>query len=103
MIIKLSSSGKQLQVVDDDGCVFGTSVEWVKGLLEGRSPSGFLLLTRLPLKVAKGRYKPSPVWNPVSGEREVPDELLSTANDAVSAAVLRVKREGQGLIDKVVF
>lgn len=76
MIVKLSSSGKQFQVVDDDGVVFGTSVVFLKGLLEGRAPTGFVLMTRMPFKVAKNRFKPSPVYNPGSGEKELVEPKL---------------------------
>ena len=78
MIIKLSNSGKQVQVVDDDGCVFGTSLVFLNGLLEGRSPLNFVLMTRLPFKVAKGRFKPSPTWNPSTNTKEV--EIKDTSD-----------------------
>jgi len=106
MIVKLSSSGRAVQVVDDGGCVFQTSVEFVRGLLEGRSPSGFVLLTRLPFKVASGRYKPSPVYNPVSGEKEVYEGVVSedsVSGDVQSVRVTSRKRERDSFLDKKVW
>jgi len=70
-VVKLSSSGRAVQFITDDGVLFQTSVSFFRGLLEGRSPSGFVLLTRMPWRVSKSRFKPSPVFNPVSGEKEV--------------------------------
>ena len=90
MIIKLSSSGKQVQVVDDDGCVFGTSVTFLKGLLEGKAPRGFVLLTRLPFKVASSRFMKSPTWNPSTGEKEV-DVKLEDDPYAVAGSYREVK------------
>lgn len=100
MIVKLSSSGRALQVVDDEGCVFQTSVEFVRGLLDGRSPSGFLLLTRLPFRVSKDRYKPSPVWNPDSREKELYE---SSSEDAQSVKTTSRVRSKKGFEDKVVW
>ena len=107
MIIKVSSSGKQLQVVDDDGFVFGTSVTFLKGLLDNKSK--FLLLTKMPFKVSKSRYKPSPVYNPVSGEKELElsqlervDEL-STSDDAFSQKVLKQGKVKKGFEEIEVF
>ena len=104
MIVKLSSSGKAVQVVDDEGCVFQTSVEFFRGLLDGRSPSGFVLLTRLPFRVAVNRYKPSPVFNPVSGEKEVAvlDESR-VGSDAQSRLVTERKKLVRGFMDKKVW
>jgi hypothetical protein len=94
-----------LQVISDEGVVFGTSVNFVNGLLSGRSPSGFVLLTRLPFKVAANRYKPSPTWNPASGEKEmdVDESELSTTNDAQSVKVVEQSKQKKSFVDKKVW
>lgn len=97
MIIRLSKSGKGFQVVDGDGNVFITSVEYLKRLLDGRYSGPFVLLTRLPNPVAVDRFPASPVWNPVSGtsdsDVQVGQELSAplTTNDAFSVNVLKKK------------
>lgn len=100
MIIKLSSSGKQLQVVDDEGVVFGTSVEFLKGLLDGRSPKGFLLLTRLPFRVSKRRFAKSPVWVPEGGVKEVVDEDVGTGEDVLSAREQKKRQVKRSVSDE---
>ena len=101
MIVKLSSSGRAVQVVDDDGRVFQTSVEFVRGLLEGRSPRGFVLLTRLPFMVSKDRYKPSPVW---SGGEKVYEGADDTASGDVQSVRVQDKvKSKRKYDDKVVF
>ncbi len=103
-VIKLSSSGKQLQVITDEGIVYGTSVAFVKGLMEGRSKSGFILLTRMPFMVSKTRFARSPVYNPESGEKEVADEsntALKAAEDAISPKVTKANKEKKAFIRDV--
>ena len=85
MIAKITSSGKGFMIVDDDGNTFMQSVEFIKGLLDGRSPSGFVLFSRMPWKASKTRFAPSPVFNPKTGEKELlNDEELTTNNDGLS-------------------
>ena len=91
MIVKLTSSGKAFQVVSDEGVVFQTSVEWVKGLLSGKSPKGFLLLTRMPFRVSKDRFVKSPVWNVVSGEKELDVDSSDVASPGLGSDVLSHK------------
>ncbi len=74
MILKLTSSGKAFQVICEDGSVFQSSRVFLEGLLNGKSPSGFLLLTRMHFRVDPKRYKPSPVWCPDSQSRELYEE-----------------------------
>jgi hypothetical protein len=62
-IIKLSSSKKSVQFVDEQGNVFFTSVNYLLGLLNGKSPTGFIQLKRLPIPTAMNRFKPSEVWD----------------------------------------
>jgi len=90
-VIKLSSSGKQLQFITDEGDVFGTSRLFVEGLFNGKSPRGFIMLTKMPFKVAKNRFKPSPVYNPESGEKEVSDVNLNT--DALAKVQVKKRKE----------
>jgi hypothetical protein len=98
MIMKVSSSGKQVQVIDDDGNVFGTSCFYTQRMLDEKNTNKFLLLTRLPFKVSPDRFKASPLWDPStsSGKRELTDEELTTGNDALS-----VKKREEGKLKKI--
>lgn len=106
MIIKLSSSGKQLQVIDDDGNVFGTSVLFLKGLLEKRAPRNFVLMTKMPFKVAKNRFAPSPVYNPDTKEKELVEDNIDeerTDKDAFSPHITKKVKDKKAFEDKEVW
>lgn len=71
-VVKLTASKKAVQFIDDEGNVFQTSVLWISSLLSGNNSNGLILLTRLPEKVSKDRFKVSPVLgNPVPEQGEV--------------------------------
>ena len=57
MIIRLSKSGKAVLVVSDQGETYITSVHFLKGLLDGKSPYGFLYMKKLKGKT--DQFKPS--------------------------------------------
>ena len=81
-IIKLSSSGKQLQVVDDFGNVYATSLVYAKMLLDNKLPKPFILCSRLPNKVSASRFGLSPVWNP--DNRPVAELVPGTSGEIIS-------------------
>lgn len=66
-VIKLSSSGGQVQVVDEQGWVWVTSKQWLLNLLYGRVDSGFVELSLMPEPVSTSRYRRSPVLDPSNG------------------------------------
>lgn len=66
MIIKLSSSRKAVQVVDEEGRVFQTSVAYLVRLLEEPNPGKFALLTELPFRVSASRFPKSPLYEGVT-------------------------------------
>lgn len=107
MIVKLSSSGKAVQVITDDGSVFQTSKLFFEGLFSGKSSSGFIPMTRLPWKVSKDRFKPSPVWNPETGEKEVYEEtggdVESMSSDSLSSKTVGANRKKKAFEDKKVW
>ena len=86
-VLKLTSSGKGLQVIDDEGNVFQTSKLYVETLLAGNIKGNFILLNRLPWKAAEDRFKKSPLWEPKTG---VTKEGL-VASDSTTTDVLSVK------------
>ena len=92
-IIKLSRSGNQLQVIDDDGNVFGTSVSWVYNLIEGRAKLNFLMLTKMHMSVAPDRFGKSPVWEPDEEGASITKESVTTANDSFSHKTVRDSAE----------
>lgn len=84
-VLKLTSSGKGLQVIDDEGNVFQTSKLYVEMLLRGDIKGNFVLLNRLPWKVAEDRFKKSPLWVPkdYAGKEGMIDSS-STTTDVLS-------------------
>ncbi len=102
--MKLSSSGKQLQFIDEEGNVYGTSTLFAKGMMEGKSKHGFILLTKMPFKVNKNRFAKSPVYNPDTGEKEVQtEETLTNNNDAFSVKAKEKTNQTKAFKDKVVW
>lgn len=95
-IIKPSRSGKGLIVIDDQGNVFGTSWEWIRGLFEGRG-SGFVLLSRYPGMVSPSRFGQSPLYNP--GNKPVDTVAPEGQGSDALGELQKLQRAGQ---DRVV-
>lgn len=98
-IIKLSSSKKSIQFVDESGNVFFTSVNYLLGLLNGKSPTGFIQLKRLPIPIAMNRFKPSELWDPngISNSKTVD---LNT--DGLAAKRIKSEEKKEAFKDKIV-
>ena len=100
MIIKLNKTGKQVQIVDDDGRVYGTSVSFLMSLIKGTSKVNFLLTSRLPFNLSPDRYKPSPLWIPEGMNKEAvieelkqTDRSLKTSEDAFGSKGMKRKED----------
>jgi len=106
-ILKLTSSGKAIQVVDDFGNVYQTSLNSIHYLLGGKSKGNFITTKRLPFKVAPDRYKPSELWLPDGVDPrtyESPDGgELTTTTDAFSVKDRKDKQEVKGYSDKNIW
>ena len=110
-IIKVSRSGRQFQVVDDFGRVYGISVLSVRNLLDGKVVKGFSLLNRLPFDVSPDRFQVSPIWDPCSnslvtssqGSVSSVSSDVNLSNDALSANTLKSKEVVKNVSDKVVW
>ncbi len=61
-IVKVSSSGKAVLFIDDDGNIFCAAKSFITGLLASTDHQKFILLSRLPDKADQSRFKPSPVF-----------------------------------------
>lgn len=81
-VVKLSRSGKQLQVVLSEdlpaGSVLGVSWQSLKSFI-GDSP--FMVLTRLPFGVAPNRFPVSPVFDDGSDLSKFSDKGSSKASE----------------------
>jgi len=99
-IMKLSASLNAVTFIDDEGNVFITSRQWVENLLEGNVSRKFILLTRMPLKAAKNRFKPSPVLD-VKTKQKV--EATNTSNDVFSKKVQDEQKQEKSYEDKKVW
>lgn len=56
-VIKLTSSGKAMQFIDDLGCVHQIACSYLLGYITKRGNVDYIPLTKLPLKVSTDRYK----------------------------------------------
>jgi hypothetical protein len=97
-VVKLTSSKKSVQFVDDEGNVFYTSVYIVEKMLKGEIRGDFVLLTRMPSKVAEGRFMKSPVFDAVSKTKQSKDEVkqeeyLTASSDPYSVDARKRKEE----------
>ena len=63
-VIKLTQSGKGVQVIDDFGNVYNTSVNSIHYLLSGQAKGGFITTRRMLNPTAPDRFKPSEIWDP---------------------------------------
>jgi hypothetical protein len=79
-VIKLTSSGKALMFIDDDGNIFITSITAVNKTVNSTNPNNFIVLTRMPNQAAPDRFPKSPLYNaPVTTDAS---EKITTNNDA---------------------
>ena len=99
-IIKLSKSKRQVQVIDEEGNMFVTSTNYMLGLLNGKAPTGFILLSRLPVPVAKDRFKPSPLYDP---EGLYNEKTVGLSNDGLNATRIKDKEKKEAMEDKLVW
>lgn len=103
-VLKLSKSGKQLQVVTDEGVVFGCSIKLYDWLL--KNPTRFVLMTRFEMCVSPGRFARSPVWTSdgriVNDDNKVVRSYTSQSEDGLSKNFLDKKLDKKGYTDKMV-
>jgi len=104
-VVKLSKSGKAIQIYTDEGKVYQTSVVFMQGLMMGKSKGGFITTVRLPFNVAPDRFKPSEVWDPdgvFKGDAAKTLDL-NTSNDALSVGVRKNNEQKKVFTDKKVW
>lgn len=83
-VIKLTKSGKAVQIVDDDGRIYQTSVNSMMYLLSGKAKGGFITTVRLPFSVAANRFAPSKLYDPNGVFKGDAGKTLTTTNDSLS-------------------
>lgn len=84
-IVKLSATGKSVQFIDEEGNVFTTSMKYLQAYLD-KEPwikTPYLLLARLPLKVAPERFPLSYLYDP-TGMGVIQEEDVDRTNDMFS-------------------
>ena len=101
-VVKLSKSGKQVQIIDDDGNMFVTSTVYMAMLLQGNAKRGLVLLSRLPIKVSSERFAKSPVYDP-GGLLKQQDKYDNPKNDGLSKAFIKGNEEKKQFTDKKVW
>ena len=96
----MSKSKKQVQFIDESGNMFVTSTNYLLGLLNGRSPTGFVLLSRLPIPVAENRFKKSPLYDP---EGIYNEKTVDLKTDGIAHQRLKKEEKKEAFKDKVVW
>lgn len=108
----MSKGGKQVQFIDEDGVMFVTSTNYMLGLMSGKSKCGFILLSRMPYKVAKNRWDPSPVYDPTgvlgaNAQKTLSpssaEEKVDTSNDSFSNKFKKTNEQRKAFTDKPVW
>jgi len=102
-ILKLTKSKKAVQIIDDEGHVYITSVNSVLYLLKGLAKGSFITTKRLPFDVAKDRFKPSELYDPDGVFTGNASKTLTTTNDAISQKVLKGNEVKKAFVDKNVW
>ena len=97
-VIKLSSSMKQLQFIDDQGNMFVCALSAFHLFVAKGSSHEFILLNRMPIKVSPDRFKVSPVWMP-SG-MTIPAQDVDSTNDGLSKGRIEAERLRSKVDDK---
>lgn len=83
-VIKLTSSGKGIQIIDDLGNVYQTSKLYVQSLLDGNIKGNFILCNRLVWKASPDRFMKSPLWDPKGEAKLTTGEAGTAGTDAFS-------------------
>lgn len=82
--IKLTSSKKALQVIDDFGRVYICPISFVKDLIYGNGNRKFITMNRMTGLVDPKRYPVSPVYDPNGVGIQEPDGDITNSNDVFS-------------------
>ena len=99
-VIKLAKSKRSVQFIDDEGNVFFTSVNFLQGLLLGKSKHDFVLLKRMPLKASADRFQKSEVWIP---EGVDPRTIEMSNEDSFSKKSIKKQDDSKNFVDKKVW
>ena len=102
-VVKLGSSGKSIQFIDDEGYIYYTSVNFLVGLLNNKSKGKIILLKRQPLKAAPGRFQKSPIYDPNNILETVDEKTLDTSNDGLSNKSIEKQKKTKSFEDKKVW
>ena len=92
-IVKLSKSKRQVQFVTDEGVVYGTSLAYMKYLIDGTLKGNFVLLSRMAYSVSPDRFEKSPVYGADETTDTSTPDYVSTTDDAYSARTAKEKEE----------
>lgn len=102
-VIRLTKSKKAINIIDDEGKSYITSVNSITYLLNGHAKGDFITTKRLPHNVAPGRFAPSELYDPEGVFQGDAAKSLTTANDAVSIKGRKEKEVKEGFKDKKVW
>jgi hypothetical protein len=91
-------------VIDDDGYIFMTSVNYLLGLINGKAKHNFILLKRMPFKTTDTKFAPSPVWIPegMAVDEKTLSKENATGDDALSTKFKKKQEQVKSFADKIV-
>jgi hypothetical protein len=92
-----------VQIIDDDGRVYQTSVVFLQGLLMGKAKGNFVMTSRLPFNVAPDRFKPSKLYDPDGVFEGNAAKTLTVNNDGLSKASIKNNEVKKVFEDKAVW
>jgi len=87
-VLKLGSSGRSLQFINDDGIVFQLSMSLFQRVVSGDINGNFVVLTQLPTPNLNV-FPPSPVYD----DSGVAKAVLAKGNNAGSKEFLQERKE----------
>jgi len=101
-ILKLTSSGKGVQIIDDSGNVYMSSVTYLKSLLAGTSKHPVVFFSRLPFKVSPDKFGVSKLYDPdgLSGDKEV---QVAIGSDPMGKKTKKILEDINNYSDEVVW
>jgi len=101
-VVKLTSSGKAILFIDDEGRVYSTSLSFLSQLTKGLLAQPFVLLSRLPFDIHDKRFKASPVYDP-DGILDKTTKATSQVGDGLSPVRTEKEKLRKNLKDKKVW
>lgn len=99
-IVKLTSSGKAIQFIDDDNNIYQIAKSYLIPLLMGTSKYKIATMSRMPYKAPEGRFPKSEVWGADDATNKFVQEQIERQKeiDVMSKGAIKQKEKQQAYI-----